>query len=549
MLSTIIEIFSHFSLFQLIISIFGVALFLFGLIIHGQDATKRRGKFFLFFTSILLWWGITIASLGGAPPSMTHAILVMLYLSSGATLLVSFLFFDVPMIKGSPTSFLHYLAVFAPSISITFAILSPGFIVKDVLVYDNIKIGFFSGKWHILYVLYQIIFLSSIIWVLLKKYRLSAGIFKLQARDMLAVFAISAAIFVGLIFLYPGFSGIYDIFLFGYISVATLALGIGFVLIKYNFWSMEIIAVKSLAIVMVSVLLVNFFFLNSPLWIVFNAILTTTIVVAGFLLVENTRIETESRDRIARLFYEINEKRDRVALLGRKKSEFFTIASHPLRDPLTAIKGYSSMVIDGSFGEAPPLVLDAVIKVFESSKHLISIISDFMNISNIESGDIKYIFKDINMEELIISTANDMRLSAKHAGSTLNVIIDEKYDNYFVIADKSKMQLVISSLLDNAIKYAPRAEITILLSKNPDKSKIILSVSDTGIGIDKNTMGKIFKKFSRTDDINKTYTEGLGLGLYVAQEIVSAHKGHIWAVSEGEGTGATFYVELNAKKA
>ncbi len=548
MISTIIETFSRFSLIQMIMSVFGVALFLFGLIIHGQDATKRRGKFFLFFTSTLLWWGITIALLGVAPPSMTHVLLVMLYLSAGVTSLVAFLFFDVPIIKGSSTPFLHRIAVFTLSIAIAFAILSPGFIVKNVLVYDNIKIGFFSGKWHIIYVLYQIIFLSAIIWALLKKYRLSAGIFKLQARDMLAVFAISIATFVGLIFFYPGFSGIYDMFFFGYISATIGALGIGFVLVKYNFWSIETIAVKSLAVVIVSILLVNFFFLNSLLWVIFNTILAITIVIASFLLVENTRIETESRDRIARLLYEINEKKDRMALLGKKKSEFFTIASHPLRDPLTAIKGYSSMVIEGSFGETPPLVLDATIKIFESSKHLISIISDFMNISNIESGDIKYIFKDINMEELVISATNDMRLSAKHAGSTLNVIIDEKHNNYIVLADKGKMQMVISSILDNAVKYAPHTEITVLLSKSSDKSKIILSVSDTGIGIDNNAMGKIFKKFVQTNDINKMYTEGLGLGLYVAQEIVSAHKGRIWAVSEGEGTGATFYVELDAKK-
>lgn len=543
MLATIIELVSRFSLHQWAIAMSALVLFLFGVLIYGQDRTKRRSKFFLFFTGVLLWGGVALAFSRVASPSVLHTALMVLYLSAGMMPLVAFLFLDVPVVKGTSASFWHYLAVFTPPAIIAFAIFYPGFLIKEG-VFNNIREGFFFGRGYLLYFLYQIVFFATVFWSLFKKYRLSSGIFKLQARDMLAVFTASIAIFSGLIFLYPGLSNIYDLFLFGYLSVATSTLGVGFILVKYNFWSIEIIAVEFLSLITVFILFVRFFFLDSFLGVIWNTVLTIVIILASFFLMENIRREIKSRDGIARLLYEIDETKNRLTILDKKKTEFLAIASHHLRDPLTAIKGYSSMIIDGSFGEAPPLVHDAVVKIFESSKRLITTISDFMNISNIESGDVEYSFVNMDMEKLVLKVTNDMMTSAKNIGTALDVITDKNYEDYFIIADTDKIRQVVASLIDNAIKYAPQREITVLLSKTPDTTKVVLSVSDTGIGMDKSTLEKIFKKFSRASDINKIYTEGLGLGLYVAEEIVHAHQGRIWAVSEGEGTGSTFYVEL-----
>lgn len=548
MLATIIDIFSRFSSHQSVIVIFSLFLFLFGILIHTQDRTKRRGKFFLLFTGVLLWWGIALVFSGVAPPHIVHTILTVLYLGAGLAPLVAYLFLDVPPVKGGSVSFWHYLAVFTPPILMVLAVLSPNFIIKDGVINDTVKNGFSFGRGYLLYFSYQAIFFSAVLWSLIKKYRLSEGIFKTQTRDMLAVFAISATIFASLIFFYPGLSNIYDLFFFGYISIAFGAFGVGLLLVKYNFWSIEIIVVKFLTFTTIFILLIRFFFSDSFSGVIFNTVLTIAIILASLLLIENTKQEIKTRDKISLLLYEVNEAKKRLTILDKKKSEFLAIASHHLRDPLTAIKGYSSMIIDGSFGEVSPFVLDAVIKIFESSKRLITTISDFMEISDIESGDIKYSLADTDMKKLVLDVVNEMKLSAKHTGTTLDAMIDEDYKSYVVVADQGKIRQVISSLVDNAIKYASQKEITILLSKNPDETKVILSISDNGMGMSKGTLEKIFKKFNRADGINKVYTEGLGLGLYVAKEVIEAHKGRIWAVSEGEGTGSTFYVELDAKR-
>jgi len=104
------------------------------------------------------------------------------------------------------------------------------------------------------------------------------------------------------------------------------------------------------------------------------------------------------------------------------------------------------------------------------------------------------------------------------------------------------------NLIDNSIKYTPRGEISLLLSKSTNGKKILFSISDTGIGMSEVTKEKIFRKFSRAEGVSKVYTEGTGLGLYVAKEVIKKHEGRIWAESKGEGAGSTFYLELEVKR-
>ncbi|MGB2580575.1 MAG: HAMP domain-containing sensor histidine kinase, partial [Minisyncoccia bacterium] len=115
------------------------------------------------------------------------------------------------------------------------------------------------------------------------------------------------------------------------------------------------------------------------------------------------------------------------------------------------------------------------------------------------------------------------------------------------VGDDGKLRQVFSNLIDNSIKYTPNGKVSVLLKKSTDGKKIIFNVYDTGIGMSESTIGKIFKKFSRAEGVSKVYTEGTGLGLYVAAEIIKKHEGRIWAESKGEGQGSSFFVELDVK--
>ena len=106
------------------------------------------------------------------------------------------------------------------------------------------------------------------------------------------------------------------------------------------------------------------------------------------------------------------------------------------------------------------------------------------------------------------------------------------------------MHQVILSIIDNSIKYTPYGSISVKLSLSENKKNVLFRITDTGIGMSEVTLQKIFKKFSRADGVNKTYTEGVGLGLYVAKKIIEKHQGRVWAESQGEGAGSSFFVEI-----
>ena len=108
--------------------------------------------------------------------------------------------------------------------------------------------------------------------------------------------------------------------------------------------------------------------------------------------------------------------------------------------------------------------------------------------------------------------------------------------------DSGKVKQVVMNLIDNAIKYTPKGSVKLIL-RLFDR-KIQLEIKDTGIGFNKETLPKLFAKFSREKNANKVNIQGSGLGLYLAREIIEAHHGHIWAHSEGEGKGSTFFIEL-----
>ena len=177
-------------------------------------------------------------------------------------------------------------------------------------------------------------------------------------------------------------------------------------------------------------------------------------------------------------------------------------------------------------------------------------ISDFMDISRIESGDMNYVFTDVDMKKLVLDVVDEMKFEVERMHLEFDLTIDDNPSGdepFITVGDFGKLHQVVSNLIDNSIKYTPRGNISVLLYKSPDQKKIIFSIADTGIGMNPSTLDKIFKKFSRAEGASKVYTEGTGLGLYVAKEIIKKHEGRIWAESKGEGRGSSFFVELDAK--
>jgi signal transduction histidine kinase len=165
-------------------------------------------------------------------------------------------------------------------------------------------------------------------------------------------------------------------------------------------------------------------------------------------------------------------------------------------------------------------------------------VEDFLNISRIEQGRMKYEMVKFNLAELATQVLNEIKPNIDGKGLTLNT----KIEDAFIFADRLKMKQILANIIDNSIKYTPAGSILVSVYKKNDMA--VFSVKDTGVGVKKETIEKLFQKFSRAEDASKANILGTGLGLYLAKQIIVAHGGRIWVESEGEGKGSEFFVEL-----
>jgi signal transduction histidine kinase len=255
----------------------------------------------------------------------------------------------------------------------------------------------------------------------------------------------------------------------------------------------------------------------------------------------NTKLKAEVKKATS----DLRHANNKLKRLDEAKSEFISIASHQLRTPLTIIKGYISMLLDGNFGELNPIIKDPLEKVYESNERLINMVENLLNLTKIEADRLQLVFKEINLEYLTCDIVDEIKSNAEKKGLKLIYLAPDTVLPKIKI-DEEKMRQVIINLIDNAIKYTKKGEIKV--SVKSDGGSVKFCISDMGIGIRKEDQQNLFKKFSRGKNSLLINTEGTGLGLFIAKQMINAHSGKIWAESEGEGKGSNFYFNLPISK-
>lgn len=238
----------------------------------------------------------------------------------------------------------------------------------------------------------------------------------------------------------------------------------------------------------------------------------------------------------------LEEANIKLQSLDKLKSEFISLASHQLRSPLTVIKGYASTLTDGIVGDLTPKQNEIVRHIYTAAQGLASVVEDFLNVTKIEQGGMKYVFTLTDIKEIVKDLASDMKIAAEDKHLSFSSSIDE-VGEYITQADGIKIKQVFLNLVDNSIKYTKEGFVKVALFENKQDKTIVFSVSDSGIGVSEDTKAKLFTKFARGEG-GALNSGGSGLGLYLAREIVKAHKGQITLDSEGLGKGSTFSVIL-----
>lgn len=265
----------------------------------------------------------------------------------------------------------------------------------------------------------------------------------------------------------------------------------------------------------------------------------------AFLYEETKQFNLKLSDEVEKATKDLRSANEELKNLDRAKSEFISIASHQLRTPLTVIKGYGSMMLEGSFGQMPAPIEENVKKIYESNERLITLVEDLLNISRIESGKLQFNFEPCQLEDIVSSVVEELAVPASNKG--LKLIWHAPTEKLPAVnIDKSKLRQVAINIIDNAIKYTPKGQIDVTLKLDGDN--ILFSSVDTGLGIAHDDLVNLFKKFSRGEHVSILHTEGTGLGLYVGKMMIEAHHGKIWAASDGIDKGSQFYFTLPISK-
>ncbi len=226
----------------------------------------------------------------------------------------------------------------------------------------------------------------------------------------------------------------------------------------------------------------------------------------------------------------------KLVALDETKDDFISMASHQLRTPLTSVKGYLSMVLEGDAGEVTDMQRKMLDQSFVSSQRMVSLIADLLNVSRLKTGKFVIERKRLQLQDVVQEEVNQLVETAASRKQTLKYVKPARFPELMI--DETKIRQVIMNFIDNAIYYTPNGgNITVTLKETP--TSIELRVKDNGIGVPKHELPRLFTKFYRAGNARRARPDGTGLGLFMAKKVIIAQGGAVIIESE-EGKGSTF---------
>ena len=275
-----------------------------------------------------------------------------------------------------------------------------------------------------------------------------------------------------------------------------------------------------------------------------DAELVSILVTQLAIAVENSALYEEVRGsrqalerKVQERTHELAEANAQLIRLNKAKSDFVSAVSHELRTPLAAIKGYASLLASGQFGALAAAQAERLAKIEKHTDLLTNLINNLLDIARIESGRVTMGQSPIEVGELMTTVLEIIKPQVDAKRIDLKTRADGVTQ---VLGDPTHLPRVFVNLLSNAVKYTPEGgSITVTLKR--DGAQALVSVQDTGCGIDPQELPKLFQEFYRTSNPINERVRGTGLGLALAKRIIEAHHGQIWVESQlGQGTTFSF---------
>ena len=534
------------------------AIGILGVIILNGNPKSSTNRAFALLAGVTIFYAVA-NYFGSQTSAMTHPTLAiaLLRLTIFAAVLHSFLIFHLFFIFPKETYVLPqwYKLFLLPWVTlIAFINLTP-LVFERITTYSSsgYAIDVASGPLIPLFGLTVVGLVTASFVMGIFKIRRAEGVEKKQLGDLLVGAVITYSLLLLLNFILPTlynnaqFVPYAPVFIIPFIGLTAYAI------YRHQLLDVRVIATQAFVLFLLLLFLGRIFANTAFFGRVVDSIVFLATAAFGILLVRSVEREIKTREemrdlakRLAETNWQLAKTNEQLHIIDKRKSEFVSIVSHQLRSPLTAVKGYASMLLENSYGVLPENLKGPIEKIFISSERLAKMITEFLDISKIEQGTMTYNFTSVDIKKMLIDLIGEFTPAADKKTLTLDLDFAEN-ESFFVTADEGKIRQIISNLIDNGLKYTQAGGVYVALRKDEVRGIILVQVRDTGIGLSQDDIHHLFGKFTRGAQGQKQNAEGSGLGLYVAKKMLEAHRGKIWVDSEGPGRGSSFTLELLAE--
>ena len=320
--------------------------------------------------------------------------------------------------------------------------------------------------------------------------------------------------------------------LFGMVFFMAILINL---IVRFRMFGLKVIAGQALVLSLIALIASLLFVVESFQAVIITVITLILVIILGYALVRSIKKEIQQKEELAKLNTDLGN-------LIKQRESLVHLVTHKVKGAFTRSKYIFAGMLDGTFGDANPEIKKRAQQGLESDDGGIQTVDLVLNAANLQKGTVKYEMKPIDFKELILKTLADKKVQAEAKGLQMESGIEGGV--YNVLGDVFWLKEAVNNLIDNAIKYTPKGKVVIYL--HDGNGKVVFSVKDSGMGITDEDKKVLFTEGGRGKDSVHVNVDSTGYGLYTVKLVIEAHGGRVWAESEGQGKGSTFFIELSA---